>query len=213
MGLQCPRWMPSLLELLENRLTPPHWCGVKHMCENISFLIFGFLLLGFEYGVWFQIHSVFISPEVFLRCTYPNLIEYYFLKQLTQPISAQLLAGLAKPRGGDSGGVSQNCLKKLYFWAAATSALSLTEKQNRNESEHEPKWRCSWYWWKRQARGLWQGIRDVSCVFLWCLFGTSHCGSASSLFKHSQQHFFPCSYDSFQMLTLDTTSMWAFGNL
>lgn len=169
--------------------------------------------LNMESDSRFILFSFLLKFKVFSRCTYPNLIEYYFLKQLTQPISAQLLAGLAKPRGGDNGGVSQNCLKKLYFWAAATSALSLTEKQNGNESEHEPKWRCSWYWWKRQARGLWQGIRDVSCVFLWCLFGTSHCGSASSLFKHSQQHFFPCSYDSFQMLTLDTTSMWAFGNL
>lgn len=135
---------------------------------------------------WFHI-SFLLNSKVFLRGIQPNVTDYRFLKPLTQAISAWFL-GLLSLEGLAVRELARAALDNAAFELLLVQLSAWQRNKMEINKEHEPKQRCSWYWWKRQLRSLWQRIIEVSfCVFPWWM---RHCGCASSLFKHSQQHFF-----------------------
>lgn len=135
-GLQCPRWMPSSLELVEKVRLPPApvdlvW-GTLVKSSPSSFSDSSCLDSNIKSGPRLIPFLFLLNFKVFLREIHPNVIDYHFFKPLTRAIAARFLAGLAEPRGSGSEGVSQSCLRQCRLWAVAASALSLTEKQNGN---------------------------------------------------------------------------------
>lgn len=100
---------------------------------KIPFLILLLLeLTGSLIPDWF--YSPFSWISGVLRGIHPSAIDHHSLWWPLMPAFASKF--LAEPRGGGSEreGGSQSCLRQRCLWAATSSVLSLTEKQNGNYS-------------------------------------------------------------------------------